>query len=124
MTTNFRDLKPDIPDEKKTRAREDLARELERHAGGLADLRKLKGVTQTAIAEDLEISQAQVSRLENGTDALVSSITRYIDALGGEFLLVARLDGRERTFHLGGLGVQTPARRLGPHADALRASRR
>lgn len=56
----------------------------------LAALRNGLGFTQTDVAEKLDLPQSNVSRIENQTDVLVSTLRHYVEALGGELELVAR----------------------------------
>jgi len=79
------------------------------YGGTLAEIRHLRGMTQTAVADELGVSQAQVSRVESGTDMLVSTLARYIDAIGGDLELVARF-GENR------LVIDTGANHLLPAA--------
>jgi len=57
----------------------------------LAQLRKRQGLTQKAVAKEMDISQARVSAIELGqVEATeVGTITKYISALGGHLRLVA-----------------------------------
>lgn len=55
----------------------------------LRALRKLAGKTQTEVAQVLETTQAQLSMLESRSDHRVSTLRRYVQALGGELELVA-----------------------------------
>ena len=43
----------------------------------------------------LHIKQAALARLENRTDMYISSLRKYIAALGGELDIVARFPGGE-----------------------------
>jgi DNA-binding transcriptional regulator YiaG len=56
----------------------------------LAEVRKSLGLKQVDIASALEMSQGQVSETERRQDLLVSTVRRYISALGGELMLVAK----------------------------------
>lgn len=56
----------------------------------LAEVRKAMSLTQVDLAEMLHIKQAAVARLENRTDMYISSLRKYITALGGELDIVAR----------------------------------
>ena len=56
----------------------------------LSEVRKAMSLTQTDIAGMLHIKQAAVARLENRTDMYISSLRKYISALGGELDIVAR----------------------------------
>jgi transcriptional regulator with XRE-family HTH domain len=49
----------------------------------LAELRELRGVSQAAVAKDLGTSRPNVSRIENETDVRLSTLERYVEALGG-----------------------------------------
>ena len=55
----------------------------------LAKLRRARGLTQTQVARSLEIEQGAVSRLERRDDLFLSTLSDYIQALGGELRLVA-----------------------------------
>ena len=56
----------------------------------LAEVRKAMSLTQVDLAEMLHIKQAAVARLENRTDMYISSLRKYIVAMGGELDIVAR----------------------------------
>ena len=60
----------------------------------LAELRKLAGKTQAQVAKKARMHQGEVSRAEKRRDHLLSTVRRYVDALGGELEVVARLKGR------------------------------
>lgn len=55
----------------------------------LTELRNALGITQTQLAELLGISQPAVSETENRTDPTLSTLIRYLRALGGELRLTA-----------------------------------
>jgi DNA-binding transcriptional regulator YiaG len=63
----------------------------------LRDLRRLADVTQAEAAARLGMDQGQLSRFERGEDRLVSSLRRYVEALGGELEVVATVDGKKIT---------------------------
>ena len=50
----------------------------------LHQAREQRGVTQTELARALDVSQANVSRTERKEDLFLSTIRRYVAALGGE----------------------------------------
>jgi len=68
--------------EQMTRAADDALR--------LADLRDKKGVSQEALAAVLAVSQANVSRIEHEDDVYLSTLRRYVAALGGQLEITAR----------------------------------
>jgi DNA-binding Xre family transcriptional regulator len=55
----------------------------------LADLRASRQVTQQDLADQLAISQANVSRIEHGDDLYLSTLANYVAALGGRLELTA-----------------------------------
>jgi predicted transcriptional regulator len=66
----------------------------------LRSLRDAAGLTQVAVSEKSEINQADISRLENRgelDDCQVTTLQRYIKALGGELELVARFGDKRIT---------------------------
>ncbi|MYE01387.1 MAG: helix-turn-helix domain-containing protein [Alphaproteobacteria bacterium] len=56
----------------------------------LRDLRKARQLTQASIARQLGITQDGVSRLEQRSDLLLSTLRRTVEAMGGSLSLVAR----------------------------------
>ena len=56
----------------------------------LTSLRKRRGTTQATVARALGISQSDVSKLERRTDLRVSTLQRFVRALGGELHIEAR----------------------------------
>ena len=61
----------------------------------LRDLRKALSLTQELLAERLKVSQDRISRMERGTDLLISTLRRHVAAMGGNLSLVAEFPGRE-----------------------------
>ena len=54
----------------------------------LRELRQARQLTQTEIAKQLGMDQSEVSRLEQRSDLLLSTLQRYVAATGGELHLV------------------------------------
>jgi transcriptional regulator with XRE-family HTH domain len=61
------------------------------NAYALGALRRARGVTQVQLADRLAVSQATVSKFEKSNPA-VSTVRRYVEALGGELEIVAVFD--------------------------------
>jgi len=61
----------------------------------LRELRRAHKLTQERIAEALDIGQDQVSRLEQRTDLLISTLRGYVEAMGGQLKLVAEFPGHQ-----------------------------
>ncbi len=63
--------------------------EIEGHQATLGKLRQARALTQTTIAELLEMDQSEVSRLERRSDLLLSTLRRFVQATGGDLKIVA-----------------------------------
>lgn len=55
----------------------------------LHELRRALRLSQQTLARRLKTDQAQISRLEQRTDLFVSTLRRYVEALGGQLEIVA-----------------------------------
>ncbi|MBC7544864.1 MAG: helix-turn-helix transcriptional regulator [Candidatus Sericytochromatia bacterium] len=60
----------------------------------LRDLREMTGKTQADLASAAEMSQSEASRTERRNDHLLSTLRRYVAALGGELEVTAVFDNR------------------------------
>lgn len=54
----------------------------------LRRLREARALTQSAVAELLDIDQSEVSRLERRSDMLLSTLKRFVEATGSEMHIV------------------------------------
>jgi transcriptional regulator with XRE-family HTH domain len=109
MTTNVRDIVAALtPAQRKKvnrRAAELIAEEMT-----LRELRRARRLTQSRIAKALGISQDGVSRLENRTDFLISTLRKTVQAMGGRVSVVISFpDGP--AVELAGLGDEKPLRK-------------
>ena len=59
----------------------------------LAELRKAVGLTQAQLAETLDLGQGSVSKIENAADMYLSTLRRFIEALGGTLVVKASFPG-------------------------------
>lgn len=89
----WKDLERKLPPE--TRARVAARVDAELLAMDLRAIRAQLGKTQEEMAEILGSSQSRVSELERQGDHRLSTLRRYVEALGGELSLVARFGKRE-----------------------------
>jgi transcriptional regulator with XRE-family HTH domain len=55
----------------------------------LHELRSARDLTRGTLAEQLNLEQPAVSKLERRTDMYVSTLRRYIEAMGGELEIIA-----------------------------------
>ncbi|MFO0563842.1 MAG: helix-turn-helix transcriptional regulator [Polyangiales bacterium] len=60
----------------------------------LAQLREAAGKTQIEVAELTEQTQGELSRFERRDDRRISTLRRYVEALGGELEVVAIVNGK------------------------------
>lgn len=89
---------------KKIKAR---AAELKVEEMSLRDLRHAHKLTQERVAEALGIGQDGVSRLEQRSDFLISTLRSYIEAMGGQLSLVAEFPDREPVILSGIAAMET-----------------
>jgi DNA-binding XRE family transcriptional regulator len=83
-TKHLNEVRKQRPITGEARTRVDLLKRLMELEVTLTELRESRGVTQTQIAEHLTTSRPNVSRIEREGDLRVSTLSRYIDALGGQ----------------------------------------
>ena len=91
-TRKWSDLKEKMAPER--RARVDAAVRRELLAMELLELREEAGKTQAEVAEIAEMTQAELSKFERRDDHLLSTLRRYVTALGGELEVVAVFDNK------------------------------
>jgi len=60
----------------------------------LRELREAAGKTQEELAETLKKAQSEISRIESRSDYRLSTLQRYVAALGGELEVVACFGNR------------------------------
>jgi DNA-binding XRE family transcriptional regulator len=95
MAKKFRDLVARKPAawhaDVKTRKRQLLA-EMPLH-----ELRRARKLSQEQLAEELGATQPEISKIENRTDMYVSTLRRFVEAMGGKLEIVAHFpDGAVR----------------------------
>ncbi|MFI5012150.1 MAG: helix-turn-helix domain-containing protein [Hyphomicrobiales bacterium] len=67
----------------------------------LAQLRRAADMTQQALARALRTSQANISEIENKDDALVSTVARVVEGIGGKLRLYVEMpDGSQLPLRL------------------------
>ena len=98
----IRKLSPERRKKVELRAAELIAEEM-----SLRELRKAHKLTQERIAETLGIGQDQVSRLEQRSDLLLSTLRSYIEAMGGSLTIVAKFPNHKPVVLSGIAGMET-----------------
>ena len=66
----------------------------------LAAIRRVAGLTQTELAANLGVGQAQVSKIERQNDMLVSTLASYLTALSVDGKIVVRMGVQTVTYDL------------------------
>ena len=61
----------------------------------LQELRRARKLTQVSVARELGITQDSVSRLEQRSDLLLSTLRKAVEAMGGNLSQVAEFPDRE-----------------------------
>jgi DNA-directed RNA polymerase specialized sigma subunit len=90
--TKWNDLAHKASPEKRAQIAREVADEiLERN---LSELRVISGKTQAEVAAALQVTQGQVSQTESREDHKLSTLRRYVEALGGELEVVAAFGDR------------------------------
>ena len=75
----------------------------------LRHLRQARSFTQQSMATLLNIDQASVSKIENRSDMLLSTLRSYVEAMGGSLRLVAEFpDGVTEVSSLGSTDARHP----------------
>jgi hypothetical protein len=77
----------------------------------LTELRRARALTQNQLAADLHVGQASIAKLERRTDMYLSTLRRFVEAMGGELEIVARFPDQQlvRLRGLGELAESDPA---------------
>jgi DNA-binding XRE family transcriptional regulator len=86
---SFDALKSRIDADPARRARVDEVKHAMREVMALAELRAKRQVTQRELADALDVTQSNVSRVEHEDDLYLSTLRSYVEALGGELQLRA-----------------------------------
>lgn len=73
---------------------EERAKALIAEEMSLQDLRKARKQTQVRVAQQLGINQENVSRIEKRSDLLISTLSGYVEAMGGKLSLVVEFPDR------------------------------
>jgi len=67
-----------------------LAEEMVQHADSLAEVRTALVKTQDEVARVLNVKQNAVAQLEKRSDLLLSTLRKYVEAMGGELAVAIR----------------------------------
>lgn len=88
MAKSFTTLKNKLSPDSKKRVEERIRTALVDMP--LAELRQARKLTQQQLAEAMKIKQASVSKMESQADMYISTMRKYIEAMGGELEIIAK----------------------------------
>ncbi len=69
----------------------------------LAELRRARAFTQAQLAEALDVPQSQISRIEHQAELYISTLVRYLEAMGGRLELIGVFGDQRVPLTLGDL---------------------
>ena len=81
MARKFRDLRPKMSKESRARTHEKAQLMLSRLP--LAELRQARHFSQEQLAAELDVRQPAVAKIEKKMDMYISTLRRFIEAMGG-----------------------------------------
>jgi len=93
MARKIDDFIADLPKERQQKI-EKRYQEMDAEYMALQELRKAMRFTQEQIADQLKMDQGNLSKLEKRADLMLSTLRRYIEAMGGSLKLVAEFPER------------------------------
>lgn len=99
------------------------AAELAAEEMSLRDLRRAHRLTQAHVGKALNIGQDGVSRLEQRSDLLISTLRNYVEAMGGDLELVARFPDRPAVAVTGFAEIDAKGHRVDKRVTSRRTRR-
>jgi len=87
MAKKFRDLRAKMSKESRARTHEKAQLMLSRLP--LAELRQARHFSQEQLAAELDVRQPAVAKIEKKTDMYISTLRRFIEAMGGKLEICA-----------------------------------
>jgi DNA-binding transcriptional regulator YiaG len=89
MAKNFKELQAKMPREARVRSEEAAKKMISEM--GLAELREAMDLTQESLADTLHVTQASISKMERRSDMYISTLSKIIEAMGGELQIIANM---------------------------------
>ena len=84
-------------------ARREVESERAAYEQSLAELRRARSFTQAQLATTLNLPQSQISRIEHQAELYISTLARYLEAMGGHLELIGVFDDQRVPLSLGDL---------------------
>lgn len=95
MATHLNDIRKRRPLDAEGREQVETMKRAMRLEIALAAVRERRGVSQATVAEELGTSRPNVSRIESEVDVRLSTLERYVEALGGQLEIHAVFDDED-----------------------------
>ena len=93
MARSIDDFTAGLPKERQKKIEEGFQK-LDAEYMALQELRKAMEYTQEQMADELGMDQGNLSKLEQRTDLMLSTLRRYIEAMGGSLKIIAEFPER------------------------------
>jgi transcriptional regulator with XRE-family HTH domain len=93
MPKTLSEVMKGLPAKRRARIEAETAREAA-EVMTLRELRKAFQMSQETVAKALNMEQESVSRIERRTDLLLSTMRKYVAAMGGDLTFVAKFPDR------------------------------
>lgn len=120
MAAKWRDIRRPLSPEREAKVQAKVHAEV--NSMPLAELRRARAMTQTRLAESLQVNQAAVSKIEQRSDMYLSTLRSYVAAMGGSLEVRAVFpEGEILLDHLGAELALLPAPR---RSQARKSERR
>jgi len=87
MARNFKELQTKMSPERRARVEDRVRKAVQEMA--LDELRSARQLTQSELADVLRVDQGSISKLERRTDMYISTLRRYVEAMGGSLQIRA-----------------------------------
>ena len=95
MPVKFKDMMRELFTARERAAIRRTAAGIAKRHMALRELRQARNRTQVSMAKRLGVKQVSISRLESRADPRLSTLTRYIDAMGGQLHLIVEFPEHE-----------------------------
>ena len=93
MAIKLEDLLAKLPADERTEVEASMAKAVAEEAT-LRQLREARRQSQTEVADKLRTTQAAISRLEKRADVYLSTLRKYVEAMGGRLEITAQFPDR------------------------------
>src|SRR6185295_10259752 len=95
MAVKFENMMRELFTSKERAGIRRMAAKIAKRHMALRELRKARNRTQVSMAKRLGVKQVSISRLESRDDPRLSTLTKYIDAMGGRLHLIVEFPEHE-----------------------------